>query len=296
MTDLNAVSSNTIITNVKKAPAKKEKGSFKAAGAAQLAMLSSMPIGMASVAGMSQINKKLTPEQIKKINECADAMIDATGLRSKGVKIDNVTRAGLNFTGIPDAIYDMMDSYSAVAHGKNAFFIPKDVKNKVTGEILHSKNTIIANREKMSTSLFHEIGHAFNANKSTFWKVMQKMRMPAMILASSLAVFAAFTKKEEAKDGEELTTGQRVKNSVRNNAGIIAGVSMLPVVAEEVMASVRGCKWANKNLPKELAKKVRSTNICGAASYLASAAAVALSAFAAVKVKDSIMEKQQAKA
>lgn len=281
------------IKKSKKEP--KEKGSWRAVGASQIAGTASLPVSMAAIAGMSQVNKKLTPEQIEQINKAADAMIDAKGLRAKGVKIDNVTSAGLNLTGIPDSIYDMINSYSAVAHGKNAAFLPKDAKNALTGEILHSKNTIIANRDKMSTALFHEIGHAFNANKSKFWKVMQNLRIPSMVLASGLAIFAAFTKKAEAKDGEELTKGQKAKNFVRNNAGYIAGASMLPVIAEEVMATVRGCKWANANLPKELAKKVRTTNIFGAVSYVAASAAIALSAFVATKVKDSIMEKQKAK-
>lgn len=296
MTNLSGINSSTTTQKVKKSKnEQKEKGSWRALGASQIAGTASLPVGMAAVAGMSQVNKKLTPEQIKQINEAADAMIDATGLRTKGVKIDNVRSAGLNLTGIPDAIYDMINSYSAVAHGKNAAFLPKDTKNALTGEILHSKNTIIANREKMSTALFHEIGHAFNANKSKFWGAMQKMRIPAMVLASGLAIFSAFSKKAEAKDGEELTKGQKAKNFVRDNSGALAATAMLPVVAEEVMASVRGCKWANSNLPKELAKKVKTTNVFGAISYVAAAAAVALSAFVATKVKDSIMEKEKAK-
>jgi len=294
MTNISEVSNNTSIQKAT-LPPKKEKGSLRAAGASQLVTLTSIPVGMASVAGMSQINKKLTPEQIELLNKAADRMIDATGLSAKGVKIDNVKNAGINLTGIPDSIYDMLNSYSAVAHGKNAAFLPKGIKNAYNGQILHSKNTIIANREKMSTALFHEIGHAFNANKSQFWKVIQNMRKPAMLIAASIALFAAFTKKAEAEDGKELTKGQKAKNFVRNNAGYIAGAATLPVLAEEIMASVRGCKWANANLPKELAKKVKASNIWGAASYLAISASVALAAFAAVKVKDSIMEKQNAK-
>ncbi len=296
MKKINGIESSIATQKAKKSKKEpKEKGSFRALGASQIASSASVPIGMAAIAGMSQVNKKLTPEQIEKINKAADAMIDATGLRAKGVKIDNVKNAGLNLSGLPDALYDMVNTYSAVANGKNAAFLTKDAKNTLTGEILHSKNTIIANRDKMSTALFHEIGHAFNANKSKFWKAMQKMRGPAMLIAASVAMFAAFTKKAEAKDGEELTKAQKAKNFTRDNAGYIAGASMLPVIAEEVMASVRGCKWANANLPKELAKKVKTTNIWGAVSYVAAAAGLAVSAFVATKVKDSIMEKQKAK-
>lgn len=273
----------------------KEKGSFRALGASQVANMAALPLGVAAVAGMQQINKKLSPEQIKMMNTAADKIIEKTGLSLMGVKIDDVRWAGLNFSGLPDSIYDMINVYSAVANGKNAAFLQKEMTNMFTGEVLHGKNTIIVNREKMSSALFHEIGHAFNANKSKFWGIMQKTRIPAMAFASFIALFAAFSKKAEPKDGKELTKGQKTKNFIRNNAGYIAGASMLPVVAEEIAASIRGCKWANADLPKELAKKVRTANFLGAVSYIGSAAAVALSAFVATKVKDSIMEKRKAK-
>lgn len=293
MTKISEISSNSIQKTNKKT--KKNKGALPAMGAAQVANISTVPIGMATVAGISQINKKLSPEQIKTLNEAADKVIETTGLKLKGVKIDDVKYAGINLTGIPDSIYNVIDQYSAVANGKNACFLTKDVKNMFTGKVLHSKNTIIANREKLPTALFHEIGHAFNANKSKFWSAMQKVRTPAMFIASSMALFVAFTKNAEAKDGKELTKAQKAKNFVRNNAGYIAGASMLPVVAEEIMASARGCKWANANLPKELAKKVKSTNLVGAMSYISLALGSVLATVIAKNVKDSIVEKQNAK-
>lgn len=257
--------------------------------------MAALPLGMAAVAEMQQINKKLSPEQIKMMNNAADKIIKTTGLNLNGVKIDDVRWAGLNFSGLPDGIHDMTNVYSAVANGKNAAFLQKEMINLLTGEVLHDKNTIIANRDKMSTALFHEIGHVSNANKSKFWGIMQKTRIPAMAFASFIALFAAFSKKAEPKDGKELTKGQKVKNFVRNNAGYIAGASMLPVVAEEITASVRGCNWANADLPKELAKKVRTANFLGAVSYVGTAAAVALYAFVATKAKDLIMEKRKEK-
>ena len=285
MTKVSVIDSGIATKKIKKAKKEpKEKGSWRAFGASQVAGMASLPIGMASVAGMSQVNKKLSPEQMKAINEAAEKALKNSGLAEKGVEIINLTEAdlGVKLKGWKDSLLSMVNTQYATAKGKNAFFNPMT-------------NAVGVNKDKFATATFHELGHAFNANKSKFWGVMQKMRMPSMLLATGLAIFAASTKKAEAKDGEELTKGQKTKNFVRNNAGYIAGASMLPVIAEEVMASVRGCKWANANLPKELAKKVKTTNIFGAVSYVAAAAAVALSAFVATKVKDSIMEKQKAK-
>jgi hypothetical protein len=210
----NSVSSISINKNKKET---KEKGSLRAFTASQVACLASLPISIAASTGMSKLNTKLTPDQLDKINKSADAMIDATKLRLKGVKIDNVTKAEFNPTNIPDCIYDLINTYNAVAKGKNAGFLNKDVINTITGEVLHNKNTIIANREKMATALFHEIGHAFNANKSIFWNTMQKVRTPAMAIGTGFAIFAATTKKAEAKDGQELTKMQKTKNFIRKN-------------------------------------------------------------------------------
>ncbi len=273
----------------------KEKGSIRAATVSQIAPFASLPAGFLAMKGIQNSSKGLTSEQIKLLNESADKMIEVTGLAAKGVKIENVTSAGLNLSGLPDSVYDLINSYSAIANGKNAAFVEKDLKNRLTGQVLHNKNTIIANRDKLPTALFHEIGHAYNANSSKFWGAMQKMRKPSMALAAGLALFSAFTKKAEAKDGQELTKGQKAKNFVRNNSGILATVSMLPVVAEEVMASVRGCKWAKQNLPKELAKRVKAGNIWGAVSYVSASLALGLAAFLATKIKDSVMEKQKEK-
>ena len=61
------------------------------------------------------------------------------------------------------------------------------------------------------------------------------------------------------------------------------------------MASIRGCKWANSNLPKELAKKVLKTNLGAYTSYLGAALSLALTAFSAVKIKDYFGKKHQEK-
>ena len=236
---------------------------------------------------MQNVTKNLSKEQIAQMNEAAEKMIKDTGLSAKGVKIKNLTYldAGLNHTGLPDSVLDMLNPYSATAHGKNAAFIPKEIPG------VCDANTIIINKEKLPAAAFHEIGHAFNKNSSKFWSSVQKMRTPAMAAATLLMLFPAFTKKETAQDGKELTKGQKAKNFVRDNSGILAGAAMLPVVSEEIAASARVCKWANANLPKELAKKVKTTNIFGAVSCVGAAIGISLAAFAATKIKDKAVEK-----
>ena len=274
----------------------KEKGSLRAASAGSLASALSMPVGMLSIKGMQNVAGTLSKEQIKTLNECAEKMLKDAKLSQKGVKIDDVAGVVANFSLLPDSVYAMINPYFAIAEGKNAAFSSKPLINQLTRETVHDANTIIVNKNKLPNALFHEIGHAINYNSSKFWSVIQKMRNPSIAIASFIMLFAAFTTKAEAEDGKELTKAQKTKNFIRNNAGALAGLSMLPVVSEEIMASVRGLQYASKNLTKDLAKKVSKTNIYGAISYIAAAIGLAISAHVAVKVKDSIMEKQKAKA
>ncbi len=236
---------------------------------------------------MQNVPKSLSKEQISMINEAADKIIETLGLAAKGVKIDNVSSRVPNISIFPDSIYARINPYFAIAEGQNAAFLSKDI----TGEIIHKKNTILVNKEKLPTAIFHEIGHAFNKNSSKIWSAVQKMRIPAMIIATGLMLFSAFTKKSENKDGQELTKAQKAKNFVRNNSGILSFAAMLPVVGEEIMASLRGCKFANANLPKELAKKVTATNIYGTITYLLGAVGASIAMHLAVKVKDNIVDK-----
>ena len=274
---------------IKKAESKKKKRGLLASSAAatgsnavQLGV--SLPLAGFVIKSMSSINKKLSKDQINQIMDSADKFINSKGLSNKGVAIHNIESAGVNLTGIPNKIMEYIDPITSAAAGKNAFFT-----NKAISE--YGKNSIILNKNKMSTAVFHEIGHAINSNNSKFWRLMQGMRTPTMALAAGLALFGAFTNKAEAKDGKELTTGQKAKNAIRNNAGKLAFAAMIPMLAEEGMASIRGCKWAKSNLPKELFKKVLKTNICGYASYLGGAVALGLAALTAVKIKDHFTSK-----
>ena len=281
--------------DVLKSEKKKEegKGTLKAIAAGSAVAAALTPINSLALKGLQNIPKTLSKEQIQIINEAADKIIETSGLAAKGVKIDNVFGV-FNFSGMPESLYEKVNAYYAVSNGKNAVFLTKNLKS-ASGDVIHGANTILVNRTKLPNAIFHEIGHAFNKNSSKIWKVVQKMRVPAMLIATGLMIFSAFTKKAENEDGQEQTKTQKANNFVRKNSGILAFTAMLPVVGEEIMASVRGCKWASANLPKELAKKIKTTNIFGGITYILTAAGIGLAAHFATKVKDSAVDKANEK-
>lgn len=159
-------------------------------------------------------------------------------------------------------------------YGDNACFLPKG-------------NKIIVNIEKLGSSAFHEMGHAINRNMSTFWKGMQKLRMPMMITSGALSLLALC--KRPKAEGEQPKNGfDKATTFIKNNVGKLVTLSFVPIIAEELKATSRGNKLAKQLLSPEIAKKVKTTNRYGAISYVATAVISGFSAFVANKVRDKI--------
>lgn len=167
------------------------------------------------------------------------------------------------------------------ADGKNAVY-------------LFGSNKIIINSEKLGFAGFHEMGHAMNRNMSKIGKVLQGMRTPATMIASSLLMLSLFTNKR-TEENPPKNKWQKFTNFVKENVGKLTTLCFTPIVAEEIMASVKGQKLAKQVLPKNLMKSVTKTHILGAASYIGLALITGFAAFAANKVRDAIVEKRQAK-
>lgn len=231
-------------------------------------------------------------DTVQILHNAAEEALKVSGMAAKGVKIqylkEPATKKGLwGMMSTPNPI-------EQIKNGFNACFLPKGIKN-LFGEFAYKPNTILMPEKEMSFAAFHEIGHSINWNTSKFWRTMQKMRMPGMVLASLPMLYGAFSKKSVAEDGKELTKKQKLNNFIRDNAGKLSFAAMLPMLAEEGMATIRGQKLANKILSPDLAKHVmKGSGVCYL-SYLGAAAAVAVGSYAAVKIKDYLVNRKQAK-
>lgn len=275
--------------NSKKSRLKSKKDSLKAYFASQLPQFAALPIGLGVVKGMQSQSKSLSLEQKNAIVQAADKVLDIANLRSKGVKINDL-RAPVN--SVSNVFIDLLNPVIATENGKNAFFGGVKGLNGLFGRIF--ANEVVCNMDKLPTAVFHELGHAFNANNSKFWKCMQGIRVPAIAASMGLTLFAAFTKSEKADNNpnSELTNAQKAKNFVRNNAGPLAFAAMIPVLLEEGMATIRGNAWAKDLLSPDIAKNVCKGNKIAYLSYLTTALALGASAFVAGKVKDKLSDKQ----
>lgn len=268
-------------------------------------------------------------ETTKTMHEAIKQMVVDNGLDKKGVrirflapkeKVQGVVKRKISKPSNENLIKDLIDNIfiKSARNGENAFFCNKDLKlptmkmsefNKIMKEegfaaaikklgenkaVYIKKNSIILPKEGIAAAGFHEVGHAMNHNLSKIGKMLQNCRN-LYKFAPLIGIYAAFTKNSVAKDGEELTSGQKTKNFIRNNAGMLGFATALPMLIEEGMATVKGQKYANKVLPKDLAKKALKGNVIAYLSYLTVAISTGLATWSAVKIKDSIQAKKQAK-
>lgn len=258
------------------------KGSIAAISVGPMASLSVAPLSLLGMNGMINFSKKLTKDEVKIVNDVADKIVsDVTNLGKKGVSIVDLREPFLNITPIPDWLMELVNPLHAIPKGKNAAFLDKDIPFTE-----YKKNMVLINREKFPLAVFHELGHAFNCNNSKFWRALQKIRVPAMAIAGSTFFIPALTKDAKVQDGEELTKGQKFKNWLRKYSPAIAFGAMVPVLAEEGMASVRGCKWAKSLMDKKLYGNVLKTNVVAYSTYMLAAVGMGLSAYVTKKIKD----------
>lgn len=175
-----------------------------------------------------------------------------SGLIEKGLQVVNVT-----------------NPMSDIGRGLNACFVPKTKQ-------------IMLNTEKATISGFHELGHAVNNMKGGFGSVLQKLRGPGMALAGimgSVALLSRNKPKEEKRN---------FKDWILDNCGKIAFIGMLPTVAEETLASVRGIKMAKEaGLGKPLIQNLKKFYGKALLSYGGYALVTGVSVFLASKIMET---------
>lgn len=274
---------NAKAKKVKKTPNVKE--TLAALTAAQtVSAVASLPVGVAAVKGITGVSKNLTAEQVLAYRNAANSVLNSEKLKKAGVEIFDLAgqTAETYKNPIKEFLSMQIDPMSSAIKGKNAFFNP-------------AKNNVIINMDKLPTTVFHEMGHSHNYNYSKLGKFLQKSRNPGMLLASTLLLIAACSKEEKAEDGKELTKGQKIKNGIRKALPAMSFSAMLPMVFEEGLATFKGNKWAKQVLSPELYKKVVKGNFAGLMSYVGTAAAIGFATYAAIKIKDKLVDKKEAK-
>ena len=238
---------------------------------------------------MGKINKPLDADTFEPVRKNMEKIIKETGLAEKGVSIVQATAQN---ESVIKEILDK-DLNSGIAR-----FLPKSVKAAQKEGLMEqlkqginafystASNKVVVPEKGVELAFFHEVGHALNANKTKFVKILQKCRPLTILALPIMAIGLLKTKKapgEQPKNALDKTT-----TFIKDHAGALTFATFMPTVIEEGLASIKGNGLAKQYLDSDLAKKVAKTNRYGFLSYLGMASIMALSTTIGVKVKDAI--------
>ena len=243
---------------------------------------------------MKKISNSISEEASSQVEKTIFDTIKESGLEAKGVGVIKATKENAG------EIANIMEKELNKGLTK---YLPKDIR-KFLGDLFSSQmkngenacyttvsKKIIMPEKELGLAMFHELGHAMNANLSTFGSFLQKSRA-LNLLAIPITLIALWkTKKapgEEPKNGLDKTT-----TFIKDNAGKLTFATFIPILLEEGLASIKGNALAKKALSPELAQKVAKSNLLGFSTYLLAATLSGLGIYLGTKVKDSIAHKKQ---
>lgn len=248
----------------------------------------------------SQSVKEMDEETLKSLSSKAKDAINNSDLQDKGVKILVVSKE--NAQSVKEA--EKLSEQWFRKHFKPIVVLidrlPEKQKQEAYKELLldffKNKNcyiddfkTIILSGDKKAVSAFHEIGHAINANSSKSLKYLQKMR-GIQFLAPVIGLFSIFTSAKNDTDEHKLSFSEKTVNFIRNNAGKLSFICMLPMFIEEGIASVKGIKIAKNYVTAKTLESLKDCYKANQTAYGAKVFAIPLAIYAGVKIKDNFSE------
>ncbi len=241
-------------------------------------------------------------DSFEQISNAVNHVLKGKGVLDKGVKILDVTthqgkeaisglvEQELNghklLSRLPKSAREFASSLlgSVFTSGGNAAYLP-------------NTKTVVLAGDKLGLTVFHEAGHAINANASKIGRVLQACRGTSL-LALPISFIALFKRpKMEGQKPEGAV--DKATTFVKKNAGKLTFATFLPMLIEEGMASVRGCKMA-KSVSPEIFKATCKVNGLAYLTYLGVAVATSIGIAVARNIRDKFainsMKKKQAKA
>lgn len=227
------------------------------------------------------------PEYSKIANNIADDVLERTNLAKKGVKIYDINLKNLNSFEACDA--ENAAILEQVALGKNAQFNNEKI-NLMNGKFIEP-NSILINREKMAPTLLHELGHADNFNNSPFLGFVAKAAYMTSCVSSNMPKVAAATKNYTPKKASKASVLLSAQSVVHKLSPLISGITYLPTLIDEAMASKKAIKWAkefgDEKFTKELTKNLISAYTTYATEFFSNIATTS----AAKTSKDKMIQK-----
>lgn len=256
-----------------------------------------LPLSLRCMSLIKKLGENLTDAEFTTIKDAAEKGLNETGLAGKGIEFIKASKD--NVAQVENIIK------TEVKNKPIARFLPKifkDIIIKINTDMLTSgknacytmasKKIIIPTQKELSWAVFHEMGHAMNANFSKIGRLLQKSRCATLLVIPILLTALLKNKKQEGVKTEGVF--DKTTTFVKENAGKLTFAAFAPMLIEEGMASIKGNGIAKKLLNPELAKKVAKGNKIAYLTYLGTALAISIGVYFAKKVRDKVAAPKKA--
>lgn len=255
-----------------------------------------LPPAIASLSIMNKLSEE-GKDEFKAVDKAVAETLKATGLEEKGVKVIKASKENMgSITKILTECFDksipirfmpkvIKDFYVKIykdllEKGVNAFYSP-----------LHKK--VVIPEKKLCLAPFHEIGHAANHNLSTLCNTLQKTRILSKLVLPITLV--AYFKTTKAKGEKPKSKTDKATTFIKDNAGKLVFLALVPMLIEEKIASIKGNSYAKRFLSPKVAKQVSKTNSLAYLTYLSYSILMSVGLALGIKVKDSIAKPKKIK-
>lgn len=134
----------------------------------------------------------------------------------------------------------------------------------------HEGNKVVVGEDQIS-SLFHEMGHAIEENKTTVLKKLQRGRGHYTELALGLYMLMSMRpKKNDYYQDENQGIGSKITNFLSHSDAVIPLLAFAPELITEAKASQYGLKFLKEKLGKDAAlyKNIKKSYLTCFATYL----------------------------
>lgn len=247
---------------------------------------------------MININKSLSSSQVKSFEKAFDKAFKKSKLDEFGVSIFKCNDLKIDMYNIKEHIKKNITSKWLKKDSLETYYntILEHMKSDNSCYTFFDKTIYTSKNTRLS--LFHEMGHAYNHNKTIFARALQKSRMLYQFLIVPISFtsicLATNEKNSQQKENKSKLNSLLLKlqNSFVKLSPLILFSSFLPMLIEEGLASLQGQKFAKNVLDKNIYSKVKHTNFLGFLTYLFLASFSSIVLWISLKIKNRFLDKQ----
>jgi len=262
------------------------KNSFLASTAVFAASKIPRTILILALMSKFKITSNLNKDEFLQVENGINKTLKDSGLAKQGVTI--LKYSDKNAEEISKILMGEMDKkVKFLPKPLKEFFIDLKIQNLkygINAYTLQDANKILMPEKELTLAAFHEMGHITN-NLSKIGKLLQKSRY--ISLFSIPIILIALLKPKKDSDKKSTGTIDKITDFIKYNAGKLTFLTILPKLAEEELASMKGNELAKKVLNESLSKKVSKSNNLAYITYFGTAVISSITVAKAVKEKDA---------